>query len=147
MLMLVTTGRYVDNNLRALARSLARAFSGEYAARGKKTIDTLVSAARRSGHNRVCVVSAGKLCFIKVDELGGWGWLPCCAVKSFRADEANIVPAGSISGSDAERLSFLFGFEGNEKAEAEITAERSRISEGDALEIEVDYEVQLRNDG
>ena len=77
--MLVTTSRYSSSNTRAFAKKIAIAFKSRYIARGKKSIDSLVSFARRNGDSRICIFVEkdslpAHLEFISVKPNETWVW-------------------------------------------------------------------------
>lgn len=154
--MLVTTSRYSPSALRGLAKAFAIAFGGAYFARGKKTMLSLVSEARKNGHSRICVAMPGTLEFISVDELGNWEWLEgIIVVKSSAFDGKRLCACCRIAGSDAEKLAGLLDFEQDEKADAEAVAEAGIIKlfvpAGDSavasaiFEMEVSYERKVQD--
>jgi rRNA maturation protein Rpf1 len=58
---------------------MAEGSGDEYAARGKKTIDSLAKDARRNGDTRIQIVEerdgeAAIIATIDIDEMGGWAW-------------------------------------------------------------------------
>ena len=73
--MIVTTSRYAGS----ATREYAKRIDGTYAARGKKTVDELVKAAWKQGHDRILIVEEKKggpgfLSEILVDHWGNWKW-------------------------------------------------------------------------
>ncbi|MFA6531225.1 MAG: hypothetical protein WCT31_05825 [Candidatus Micrarchaeia archaeon] len=126
--MLATTSRYSPQALRDFAKAFAIAFGGAYVARGKKTIDSLVSEARKKGHSRICVAMPETIEFISVDELENWKWLDeVIVVKSKSFSAKGVFPCREITGSDSGKLIELLDFEPDEKAELEIIAEAGKI--------------------
>ncbi len=74
-----TTSRYAGEETKKLARRLAKDNDELFLARGKRTIEELVSLARKKGEDKISVVEeeAGrpaKVCRIKVSETGKWRW-------------------------------------------------------------------------
>jgi rRNA maturation protein Rpf1 len=76
---LLTTSRYASQATRKAARALAASSGARFLARGKKTVASLASFARRNGHALVGIVEerGGKPAFISTMEVlagGGWRW-------------------------------------------------------------------------
>lgn len=76
---MITTSRYASAKTRSLARRMAREKGQRYLARGKRSIDSLVSYARRMGEETVSVVEEkdgepASIAVIEVDEKGRWRW-------------------------------------------------------------------------
>lgn len=77
---LFTTSRYASEETRNIAKKLARRQKEKYVARGKKTIDEVVAAARKNGDERITVVEEKgskpyRIAVLAVDELGNWSWV------------------------------------------------------------------------
>lgn len=84
---MITTSRYASEETRKLARGIADKLGTFYASRGKKTIDSIVSDARKKGEHEILVVEEknGKpvhISVIEVSELGEWKW-----TKKTKVDE------------------------------------------------------------
>ena len=74
-----TTSRYAGKETKELARRLARGKKEIFLARGKRSIEELVSLARKKGETLISVVEEekgrpAKVCTIKVSETGRWNW-------------------------------------------------------------------------
>jgi hypothetical protein len=148
--MLATTSRYSSKGLRDLSKSFAIVFSGEYISRGKKSFDELVSYARKKGHSRICVVSSDGVDFAIIDELGDWKWIDKrIKITRSRFDLKELSACSGLEGKDSKKLSELFGFEINEKAEENVVCEGNKIcfpQKNPLLELEVNYETQMQHD-
>jgi rRNA maturation protein Rpf1 len=84
---MITTSRYASEETRKLARRIADRLGTFYTSRGKKTIDSIVSDARKKGEHEILVVEEedGKpvnIAVIEVSELGEWKW-----TKRMKVDE------------------------------------------------------------
>jgi len=84
---LITTSRYPSAKTRSLAKRLADERGQRYLARGKRTIDSLVSYARRMGEDRIEIVEErddepARIAAIEVDETGRWRWAGESLLKS-----------------------------------------------------------------
>lgn len=74
-----TTSRYAGEETKRLARRLAKENEELFLARGKRTIEEVVSLARKRGEELISVVEEEKgrparVCRIKVSETGKWNW-------------------------------------------------------------------------
>ena len=74
-----TTSRYAGEETREKARMLAKENDELFLARGKRTIEELVSFARKKGEEHISVVEEdggkpAKVCRITVSETGKWSW-------------------------------------------------------------------------
>lgn len=77
---MITTSRYASLLSRNFAKHIAFLLDKRYIARGKKTIDTLVSLSRKIGEDRIIVVKETEgvptyFEFITLDETRKWSWL------------------------------------------------------------------------
>ncbi len=74
-----TTSRYPSAETKDFAKRLAKRDKELYAARGKKTIEQLVSFARKKGEDRIRIVRESRkkpvsVSIVEIDETGGWKW-------------------------------------------------------------------------
>lgn len=74
-----TTSRYSSAETRKFARRLAEKNKERYTARGKKTVEQLVSFARKTGEEKITIVRERKkkpavISVIEINERGGWRW-------------------------------------------------------------------------
>ncbi|MDD5171869.1 MAG: hypothetical protein PHF60_02420 [Candidatus ainarchaeum sp.] len=84
---MITTSRYASAETRGMARGMASDSGEPFVARGKRTVEQLVSLARRKGEDRITIIEEheGKpavIAVIAVDEMGGWRWAEEKAIKA-----------------------------------------------------------------
>jgi len=141
--MLITTSRYTEKDIRDLAKAIAVVFSGEYVARGKKTIDSLVNESRKKGHARICVVMPEQIVFIKVNELGQWSWVEeSLSLGKFDFSEG-LCACRSLQGKDASKFAMLFDFEENENAEIDAKFENGNfVFETNSAYLKMEIEIK-----
>ena len=145
--MFVSTSRYSQKAARGLAIALASAAGSVYAARGKKSIERLVSEARRKGENTIALVSEKSISFISVSA-SGWNWkkeivrITGYVIKT--EDGEGGGEAGAFEGKDGPVFQNLFGADGFHTGGISIRAERGKLEftdeEGKQL-LEINYEV------
>ena len=85
---MITTSRYASEETRKLANRIADKLGIFYTSRGKKTIDSIVSDARKKGEHEILVVEEenGKpahIAIIEVSELGEWKWTKKMKVSEY----------------------------------------------------------------
>lgn len=151
--MLVSTSRYTDGKTREFAKAFAASCGSTYCARGKKSVETLVSFGRKAGENTLAFVSPGKISFISIS-LSSWEWKKeTLLVSGFKIHPGEGGEPGSFEGSDGPILEKLFGSDSFHSGEALVRAEKGKlefIEEGKTT-LEIDYKVivdekQDRND-
>ncbi len=83
---MITTSRYASSETRGMARRMAADSGDVSVARGKRTVEQLVSLARRKGEDRITIIEErdGKPSIaadIAIDEMGRWRWAGEKAIK------------------------------------------------------------------
>ena len=84
---MITTSRYASSGTRAMARLMASGSGDVFTARGKRTVEQLVSLARKKGDERITIIEErdGKpsvAADITIDEMGRWRWAGEKAIKA-----------------------------------------------------------------
>jgi len=82
-----TTSRYASAETRGIARKMASDSGEPFVARGKRTVEQLVSLARRDGEGSITIIEekGGKpatIASIAIDEMGRWRWAGEKAIKA-----------------------------------------------------------------
>ena len=90
---MITTSRYASQETRSLAQRMAKEKGQRYMARGKRTVDSLVSYARRMGEEHIEIVEEkdgvpARISQIKVDERGQWEWTGERLLKSTEKEQS-----------------------------------------------------------
>ena len=74
--MLVTTSRHASLELKKLALNFSLEHKANYLNRGKKTIDEVISLARKEGHSKIAVIKGeNKTDYIEIHHSGNWDWI------------------------------------------------------------------------
>ena len=146
--MLVTTPRHAGAKAVELAKSFALFSGSAYAARGKKTVDQIVSEARKKGYHSAAVASDGEIAFISVS-LSGWNWkgkalrvLGWKAGPAARKCKKGCEP-GVLQGPDATVLHILFGLDSFHSGDCASHAGNGKMELkcGKELAFSMEYEI------
>ncbi|MFA5077116.1 MAG: hypothetical protein WC488_01685 [Candidatus Micrarchaeia archaeon] len=145
--MLVSTDRHPSRESRAFARAFASSIGSFYRARGKKTVDALVSEARKKGENILSIVSSSEISFISIS-VSSWGWKQ----KTLRVIKYSFEPdllkkpceIGAFEGKEGKELESLFGFDAFYGGDAVLFAEggKMRIIRKEKNLLEMEYGIQ-----
>jgi rRNA maturation protein Rpf1 len=84
---MITTSRYASEDTRRMARKMAAGSGEPFVARGKRTVEQLVSLARRKGEDRITLIEEHEgrpavTSVIAIDEMGRWRWSGEKAIKA-----------------------------------------------------------------
>lgn len=144
--MLISTARTADAKTKAFAKSFAGVTGSGYAARGKKSVETLVRSARKTGEGTVAVVSNSGISFLSLST-SSWSWkekfLEISRIMQYFAPRKQLE-IETIIGTDAKLFSDLFGIEEGYGGEMTMSAEDGKlrfIRKGKTL-LEVSYSVK-----
>lgn len=157
--MLVSTSRYADKTTRRFAIFFANVFGSYYCSRGKKTIEKLVSKARKIGENTIALIfqttgnlQNNKFFFISVS-IHGWNWKndflyvtnPKIYAKSAKKIEMEIC---AINGKDTEIFEKLFGIDCTDlsfyhsgNGVLSVENEKFKLTKGNKNILEFDYRI------
>ncbi len=155
--MLVSTARYAGEKSRDFAQAFASASGSVYSARGKKTVEKLVSMARKKGENTIALISEKlqkreeknrripifEISFISVSA-SGWEWKnEILNVKEYKISETGEGEAeiGSVEGADAALFEALFGTDSLYGGETTVHAEKGKLkfSTDEKTMLEIEY--------
>ena len=74
--MITTTSRNASLEVKELALSFSLDKKSKYLNRGKKTVEELVSIARKLGHSKIAIVKGKeKIDYIEIHHSGNWEWI------------------------------------------------------------------------
>lgn len=142
--MWVSTARYAGKKTREFAEAFAGSSGSAYCARGKKSVENLVSLARRKGENTLALVSEGRISFISVSS-SDWGWKDgILLVKGYKIHETGEGEIGNIGGKDAPLIEKLFGVDSFYSGEITVNAEKGKMkfmSGEEKTLLEIEYEI------
>lgn len=155
--MFVSTARYAGEKSRKFAQAFASASGSVYSARGKKTVEKLVSMARKKGENTIALASEKsqkreeknrripifEISFISVSA-SGWEWKnEILKVKEYKIGEIKEAEIGSVEGADATLFEALFGIDSLYGGEATVHAEKGKLkfSTDERTMLEIEYEI------
>lgn len=158
--MFVSTARYAGEKSRDFAQAFASASGSVYSARGKKTVEKLVSMARKKGENTIALVLGKEIAFISVSA-SDWKWKnEILKVKeykigdlqdevlerqssAFRRLEIKEAEIGSVEGADAALFEALFGTDSLYGGETTVHAEKGKLkfSTDEKTMLEIEYEI------
>lgn len=146
--MLATTIRYADKK----TCEFAQAFSfGLFTARGKKSIEQLVSLARKKGENTLAIVSPKKINFIFISALD-WKWKKLSLnildykIKNKIKKQKNSKDSICIKGENILELEELFGVDPFYEGEQSIIANKSKMKFLDKDKIILELEYKIKNE-
>ncbi len=142
--MLVSTARYSDRGSRELAQAFALCTGSAYSARGKKTVEKLVSDARKRGENTLTLVSENEISFISISH-SGWEWkTPVLRIRGYKILGVEESEIGTFEGADSSVFEALFGFEPYYSGETVVSAGNGKLKfiNEDKEMLEIDYEVK-----
>ena len=71
---MITTSRYASIETRNKTKEIAKKKGILYLARGKKTIDTLATYARRKGFSTIYIAYKNRTSKLSIKEDGSWSW-------------------------------------------------------------------------
>ncbi len=151
--MLISTTRYINKKTNEFAISFANAFCSYYCARSKKTIEQLVSEARKKGENTVALFSSGinsecsylEIFFISVF-ICEWNWKKeFLRIMNFKICDNAKMEIDILNGKDSLIFEKLFGLDSFYGGEAILFAENGKLTimNDETIILELGYEVIL----
>ena len=149
--MLVSTDRHSSRETRDFARAFSFSAGFFYRARGKKTIEGLVSEARKKGENTLALFSFSEISFISIS-ISGWEWkdkIIKVLKYSFGKEKPKGSEISSFEGMDGKKFQSLFGFDDFYGGNAILFAGdgKLKIMRKDKNLLEMEYELQKKVEG
>ncbi|MDD5337603.1 MAG: hypothetical protein PHS02_03915 [Candidatus ainarchaeum sp.] len=149
--MLVSTDRHSSRETRDFARMFSLSAGFFYRARGKKTIEGLVSEARKKGESTLALFSFSEISFISIS-ISGWEWknkILKVLRYSFGKEKPKGSEIGSFEGKDGKEFQSLFGFDDFYGGNIVVFAEdgKLKIMKKEKNLLEIEYTLQEKVEG